>query len=80
MTQQRTGDKQLHEITLRWGRLSLETIGYDVAKDRRPMQVTVTLGEQPLAAAFKTAGSRVTIRLQNRVTIEAGQTLKLEIS
>ena len=80
LTQQRTGDRQSHEIALRWGRLSLETIGFDVAKSRSPTQVTVTLGEQPIAAAFKTTGSRVTIRLQNRVTIEAGQTLKLEIS
>jgi uncharacterized protein (DUF608 family) len=78
-SQKRDGGTQRATIELKWGRLRLKTLAFQLPAGAKPQQVAVTLAGKPLAATHAVEGDRITISLAADATIQAGQTLEVAI-
>jgi hypothetical protein len=70
LSQQRDDDRQTQTLELKWGRLRLSELAFDVPEDRRTQQVEVSLDGGPVEATFEQDGQRVRVKLKEPVTIE----------
>lgn len=80
LTQRRAGATQIADITLRWGDLTLRTIGLRATKNMNAKRVEVKLGVRAINATIDVADDRVTIELEQPVTIDSDQTMTVTLS
>lgn len=78
--QRRAESKQIETLEVRWGKLTLKTLAFDLAAGRAASSVGVAVGDKPVEATFSTRDNRVIIDLSQSVTAETGQTVRVEIS
>jgi non-lysosomal glucosylceramidase len=76
--QHRHGNHQRAEVELRYGRLRLATLAFTTPEQARA--VTVRLAGHPVSSRLTTAGLRADITLDRAVTVQAGQTLAVELA
>ncbi len=78
--QARDGDRQIERITMRWGRLRLCELAFELAENADAVTVEIRLGDQAVAATSKTQGRQVTIALDKPVVVDQGQTLTITLA
>lgn len=77
--QTRTATSQTALITLRYGRLKVNTLSFELPQKVSAPQVQVRIGGAEQKASLNLADSRVTVRLDRHLRMESGQTLVVEI-
>lgn len=78
--QQRGSHDQLHELSVKYGSLSLRTLRFETAEAMKAARVTVTLSGKQLPAAFTQEGKAVTVTLAAEAHIPANGVLQVRIS
>ena len=78
-SQMRDGPQQRAEITLHWGKLRLRTLALAIPPGNRAPRCQVRLGKRELAVDAKTDDARLTIRLNEEVTLSPGSLLTVAI-
>ncbi|MCX6877184.1 MAG: GH116 family glycosyl-hydrolase [Verrucomicrobia bacterium] len=78
-TQQRSAGVQHSKIELRHGRLRLTTLLLAAPKQAVPPQAKVTVNRKPIAATVTVDNNGATIRLDAGTTIEAGNSIEVEL-
>ena len=63
---------QSERIDVRWGKLRLRTLAFEVATGQKCETVTLIVGEKPLAVRHELADGKVTIHLPEEITIDTG--------
>ena len=76
-TQRRQGQIQRETVELKFGRLRLRTMAFDLPAPAQVKSATVALSGKPLAAVCRIASGRVTVELESPVVILAGQRLEV---
>ncbi len=79
-SQQAKGGGQQAEVAVKWGQLRLKTLALALAKDAQPTQVTVTLGDKPLAARLTVKDGRVEIGLEAEALLKVGEKLTVTLA
>ncbi|MBI4584056.1 MAG: twin-arginine translocation signal domain-containing protein [Planctomycetes bacterium] len=74
--QKREGGTQRELIEVKWGKLRLRTLAFEVKEGFRPQKVTVALAGQPVGCAHGQAGNRIRIQLSSEVILTPGEALE----
>lgn len=80
MAQTRDDAGQRQSIEVRWGRVQLETLAFELAPGATVKAVAVTRDGTALASSFTQQGTRVEVRLDRRLTLAEGQTLGVDLA
>lgn len=80
LSQTREGGRQINAIEVRWGRLRLRSLAFEVAPDRTPATAEIRLADRPLRAEFQRQGRRCILTFPEPITLEVGQTLRAVLS
>ena len=85
--QTRQGDRQTDRITVRWGKLRLRSLAFELAATQKPMvdghakdkrrNATVSIGKNRIAATAAFAGNQVRLTFDRPVMVVAGETLQV---
>ena len=78
-TQKREAARQTHRIAVRYGRLQVKSLVFELPKGAKPSTVAVTLGRKPLAARHELADGQLAITLGAPCVVEEGQALLLAV-
>jgi hypothetical protein len=78
-TQKRDGGVQREKIELKYGKLKLKTLAFQLPGNAPSAEVKVTAAGKPLAATSTLKDGRVELRLSEPLILEAGQVLEAEI-
>jgi non-lysosomal glucosylceramidase len=79
-TQKRDGRRQHETLEVRWGRIRLRSLAFDVAAGNRPAAITVVAGEKQLPANHRVEGDRCIITLGSETILQAGESLRISIA
>jgi len=79
-SQTRKPGKQVEAITLKYGRLKLRTLSFDVADGGELSRVKVTLAGRKVAATAEKIQDTLRVTLAEGVTVETNQALVVELS
>jgi len=78
-SQKRFRRRQTECLDVRWGKLSLQQMAFDLAAGKTGCSVRVTLDTQRIKTTHDMQENRVIINLPDRLSLEAGQTLHIDI-
>ena len=78
-SQKRAGGLQTERIEVRFGRLRVKTLLFQLPEGAKPQAVTVHLGDRQLEAKHGTKDGDVQIELTEPVVVETGGALEIEI-
>jgi non-lysosomal glucosylceramidase len=78
--QRRQDNEQTERIEVRYGKLHLGSLVFELPENTRPEKVTVTLGKQDLPADSTATGTEVRVTLMQPVVIEPGRALDVLIT
>ena len=71
--QVRSRKGQENGIHVRFGRLRLRSLAFELPEDMKPGTVTVTRGGKPLAARHALQGRRLAVTLEETIVLEEGE-------
>ncbi|NIA12789.1 MAG: hypothetical protein GWP08_01820 [Nitrospiraceae bacterium] len=77
--QTRDGRKQQERLTIRWGRMRLETLAFALHEDARRAGVTVKVGDRTVKANVRVEDGRATVTLDKAVVLKEGETLEVTL-
>ena len=80
LSQERQAARQINGLSVKWGRLTVATLGFELAKDAHLASATVTVDHKPVAAKATQEGTRVTIVLDAPATISKAGTLEVTLA
>jgi hypothetical protein len=75
ISQHREGFGQTNRVELRWGKLDLKTLAFEVPEGMMPVKVTVTAAGGPIEAAMSPRGKRVMLTFPQSVSLKEGEAL-----
>jgi len=78
-SQTRNGKAQTEKIEVKWGKLRLKSLAFDLPAGTRAKNVKVTISGKKLDANHRTKGERVTITLNEPAVISTDQSLVITI-
>jgi len=78
-TQRRDDGRQSDSIEVKYGRVKVRELVFELPPDAKPRKVNVRVNGREVSADQKTDGRELRITLAEPITIEAGQALKIEI-
>ena len=78
-SQTRRHDRQSHQVEVKWGRLRVVTIAFALPDGVTPKSWAMVVGDQSLDAELGQQGQQVMVRLREPITLNAGDTLQLEL-
>lgn len=78
-SQQRSQNKQTERIQIKYGKLRLGKLHFEVAQGTRPERVTVSANNRQIDARFDFRENRVNIDLAENIELEASSTLTIDI-
>ncbi len=78
--QTRVGATQTETIEVRWGRLRVRTLAFEVEATGAAPKASVRLGDREIGAETAVDGTRVAVALAEEVTVEAGATLEVVLA
>ncbi len=78
-SQLRQKKSQAETIEVKWGKLNLQTLAFDLPEGKKAKEVTVKYNGKKYKAPFNMKDNRVVINLQKSLEIQSGQALKTEI-
>ena len=79
IAQRRSGNRQQQSIAVRWGRLQLTTLTVELPDGKRAVEVRATAAGKTAAVKHVADGRRVTVTLDEKITLEADQSIEVEI-
>ncbi len=74
-----SSNKQIHTLDLKFGKLVLEKMAFHLKDISKPSMVKVSLQGKAIKSEFKVEGNRVSIKLNQDITVLKGQLLNIEI-
>ena len=77
--QKRESGSQLEKIEVRWGRLRLKKMVFALRADAAVTRVRVTVDGSEIPADWSVQGPRLTISLRDQLSVEAQQTLEVQV-
>jgi hypothetical protein len=78
---QKTTPSQLSAtVALKWGTLGLRTLGFELPAQMSARSVTATLDGKRVPARLKAQGQQLTVTLEARLTLKAGQKLEVKLT
>ena len=78
-TQKRDGGAQYERIEVRYGRLRVRTLAFNVPKQPKPTLLRLTAAGKPLEAKMLVEDGRATIALKTETVIQTGETIEVEL-
>ncbi|MCX2453824.1 GH116 family glycosyl hydrolase [Pedobacter sp. PLR] len=78
--QKKTGAKQLHTISLKYGELQLKDLAFTKIGEGRIKSVSVMLGAQNIPVNFKQNGAELTISSDKKMNVKMNESLKITFS
>lgn len=78
-TQKRSSTGQTEHIDVRWGKLKVKTLAFDLPSDAKAAGVTVKTGDRKHGAGIRQVRNRIIITLNEPVVIQAGYRLSVDI-
>lgn len=78
-TQKREGQSQRETVEVRWGRLRLRSLAFELAAGVHPATVRVRLGDRKIAANHQMDGSRCVVTLESEIMVPEGGSLAILI-
>jgi hypothetical protein len=70
-------EKSQHErIEIKWGKLSLKTLAFEVPQGHRVERIELSAAGQPVQATFDQAGTRVTVTLARETSLGEAQAIE----
>ncbi len=77
---QKRGDRaQTDRIEVKWGKLSVRTLVFDIPPGREAAKAAITIAGRPIAAEMKQDGPRVTLTLSEPATVKRGEAVEAVI-
>jgi familyl 116 glycosyl hydrolase-like protein len=80
LSQKRDGTSQRNEVAVTHGKLTLRELVLEAPEGASVTQVAASRASQPLDVQWKQQGAQVSIRTSQPATIDAGQTLHVQLS
>ena len=80
LSQERKGKTQTNRVEVKWGRLRVQTLAFELPESAVMNGATVTTPGNSIAADAKQNGSRVTITLAAPAVVEKGQDIEVEFT
>jgi uncharacterized protein (DUF608 family) len=80
LSQKREGGRQINTIAVRWGRLRVRTLAFEVAAKAEPTAVEVKIGGRPVAAEWDRQGRRCLVKLTAPVTVERDGVIEVTLT
>jgi hypothetical protein len=77
--QQRDGRTQHEQIEVRWGKLNVKTLAFEVPERFRSVKVGVTLDGGTIPSNYTLRNGRLEITLKKKLLVSEGQTLSVAI-
>jgi non-lysosomal glucosylceramidase len=77
ISQKREGKSQHQAVEVKWGKLSLKTLAFEVPQGGRVNQIRVSSDGQPAEATHVQEGQRVVVTLAREVELNEGQLLEV---
>ena len=77
--QQRDETAQHETLELKWGKLRLQTLAFELPGNVPPKDVRVTLDGEDIRNSYRTEGNRAIIELNPETVLQAGTKLKIAI-
>ncbi len=77
--QKSTKAKQSEQLTIVHGSLSIQSLAFDVSNSRNVKSVKVVLDGKRINASFTQEGDRVSIKLDEELTLSAGESLQVTL-
>ncbi|MGB2824353.1 MAG: glucosylceramidase, partial [Phycisphaerae bacterium] len=74
-TQKRDDDKQTEGIEVRYGKLRVKTLIFELPEGAKPSKVSVAIGDRAIRSQHASEGGILTISLGSEVTIGEGQNM-----
>lgn len=78
IAQHRGSGSQVNTILVRWGKLELESLAFDVPEEAE--QVSVQLGDRAIDAQMQRDGRRVVLTLPGQIALEEGDQLSVRFT
>jgi non-lysosomal glucosylceramidase len=78
--QERNGARQVETIDLKWGKLTLKTLAFDVEDAKTVSSVTVSVGGREVRSSHSLEKMRVRITLDPSVTLRESERLQVDIT
>jgi hypothetical protein len=78
-SQKRDGATHQATLEVRWGRLRLRTMTFELPAGARPAQVNVRFRDRVIAATHTVDGTRCTVSLASEITVPEGSSLQVLI-
>jgi uncharacterized protein (DUF608 family) len=79
LSQEREGRTQRNGVEVRAGRLTLRSVGFELADGVRPAKVSVRLGDREVAATHRLDGNRCVVSLAAAATVTRGGSLHVVV-
>lgn len=79
-SQKRDGNTQTESIELKWGRLRLKTLAFDLPNDCKAGSISVKCAGKTIKANYEMNNNRIVIDLQNDVNIQSNQAMEIKIT
>jgi uncharacterized protein (DUF608 family) len=79
-SQNRDGNTQTESIEIKWGRLRLKTLAFDLPDDCKARNISVKCAGKTIKANFEMKDNRIVIDLRNDVNIKRNQAMEITIT
>jgi hypothetical protein len=79
-SQKRVGNTQTEKLEVKWGRLRLKTLAFDLPDNCKAGNVSVKCAGRTVKANFEMKNNRVVIILRNDVKIQHNEAIEVEIT
>lgn len=79
ISQKSEGKGQKSEIVVKWGTVRVKTLAFGIQGDHKPTKATVTVAGKAIPASLALNGNRAEVKLQSEVTVDAGQTVTVDV-
>jgi len=77
--QRREGNRQTEQIEVRYGKLRVSSLVFELPEGAKPTEVNVTLGGRRIAATHTTSGREIRINLKEPVILDGDGTLEIDL-
>ncbi|MBN2024314.1 MAG: hypothetical protein JW809_16145 [Pirellulales bacterium] len=80
ISQKRAAGKQTNRVEVRWGKVPLATLAFELPEDAKLSEATIALGGGALNVSAKQDGRRVTLALAEPIVVEPGQSVEVTLT
>ena len=77
--QKRDSGKQTNRIEVRWGKLAVKTLAFELPEGSKAAEVTVTVAGRPVTVKTNQEGRRVIVTLAEPVTVKDGEHIEVRL-